>query len=459
LAKRLSQAQILGQQGINLIEERVLEMGFAWQPTNQALDVGIDGSIELRDRQTGQMSGSLILVQSKARTNLERETDITFEFTCTRDDLEYWLGGTAPVLLVLSKPRDRLAWYVSVKDYFRAADRRQSRRVRFDKATMKFDQSAASDLAALSAAAGSGTYFRPPPKYEILITNLLPVTRFPTKLYRAVTEFYDRGDVRDELKKHIEWPDSEFVLGDKLITSVHDLRNNAWPHVCDVGTIETVEIQEWRDSEDRETQRMFTQLLNQCLSRRVGPVGMHFLKEADALYFKASKPVDDSDVLPNRRKSYRSRKAQTSRDVFRAYFAKSDPTKVAYYRHVGFERRFKRIDKKWYLEINPLYHYTTDGHLPHPFREEYHSKIKSLEGNNAVAGTVVMFAALLQDEPTLFRQNYPHLGFGTLERVQVPIGIEDASWLKRDELQSPPVVDADAQREEASEEGLFADES
>lgn len=458
MAKRLSQAQILGQQGINLIEERVLEMGFAWQPTNQALEVGIDGSIELRDQQTGQMSGSLLLVQSKARTSLERETNTSFEFTCTRDDLEYWLGGTAPVLLVVSKPRERLAWYVSVKDYFRVADRRQSRRVRFDKATMRFEQSAASHLVALSAAAGSGTYFRPPPKYEILISNLLPVIRFPTKLYRAVTEFYDRGDVRDELKKHVEWPESEYVLRDKLIVSVHDLRNDPWRYVCDVGTTETVEIQEWRDSEDRETQRLFTQLLNQCLSRRVGPMGMHFLKESDALYFKASKPTEGSDVLPSRRKSYRSRKAQTSRDVFRAYFSKSDPSKVAYYRHVGFERRFKRIDKKWYLEINPLYHYTTDGYEPHPFREEYHSKIKSIEGNNAVAGTVVMFASLLQDETTLFRENYPHLGFGSLERFQVPIGIEDASWLMRDELQPPPASDSDTEQEEAAGDPLFKNE-
>lgn len=122
MAKRLTQAQILGQQGVNLIEERVLAMGFAWHPTNQALEVGIDGHIEIRDVQTGRMSGSFLYVQSKARTGLERETDTSFEFTCTRDDLEYWLSGTAPVLLVISKPRERQAWWVSIKDYFSPAD-------------------------------------------------------------------------------------------------------------------------------------------------------------------------------------------------------------------------------------------------------------------------------------------------------------------------------------------------
>jgi hypothetical protein len=457
MPKRLSQAQILGQQGVNLIEQQVLSMGFAWHPTNQALEVGIDGHIEVRDVQTGRMSLSFLYIQSKARTALERETDSSFEFTCTRDDLNYWLSGTAPVLLIVSKPKQKQAWWVSVKDYFRPPERRQSRRIKFDKKTQQFDPSAAADLLALSAAAGSGAYFTPPPKYEVLISNLLPITRYPIKLFRAVTEFRDREDVRSELKKHVEWPETEYVLSADSIISVHDLRNDPWSHVCDVGTTETVEIEEWRDSDIREVQKDFTQLLNLCLARRVSPMGMHYLKESQALYFKSSKPLKGSDVLPTRTKSYRSRKVQTSREVFRAYFSKADPTRVAYYRHVGFERHFRRIGGKWYLEINPTYHYTSDGIEPHPFREEYLSKIRNIEGNNAVAGLVVMFAALLQDDPMLFRGTYLHLGFGVLERVQMPVGIEDAAWRKRDELQPPPIQDNDEQQ--ASDMELFGNES
>jgi hypothetical protein len=220
----------------------------------------------------------------------------------------------------------------------------------------------------------------------------------------------------------------------------------------------TVEIEHWRDSGDKATQRHFTQLLNLCLARRVSPMGMHYLKDAEALYFKASKPVDGTDVLPPRTKSYKSRKVRAKREVFRAYFSKTDPTRVAYYRHVGFERHFRRIDGKWFLEINPTYHYTTDGHDPHPFCEEYLSKIKTIEGNNAVAGLVVMFAALLQDEPSMFWEPYPHLGFGVLERVQLAVGIEDHSWLKRDELQPPPHEEGDV-GEEAQRLELFDDES
>jgi hypothetical protein len=457
MAKRLSQAQILGQQGINLIEEQALAMGFSWHPTNQALEVGIDGHIELRDVQTGQMSLSFLYVQSKARTTLERETDTSFEFTCTRDDLNYWLRGTAPVLLVVSKPTCKQAWWVSVKDYFRSQDHRQSRKIRFDKSTQKFDLSTATELLALGSAAGSGTYFTPPPKYEVLISNLLPITRFPSKLYRAVTETRNREDLRNELKKHTPWPETEFVVIDGTIVSVHDLRNDPWPYVCEVGTTETLEIEEWRDTNDRDVQKNFTQIINLCLARRFAPMGMHYLKELGVLYFKASKPADGSMILPTRIMSYRGRKVRTSREVFRAYFSKSEPTRVSYYRHVGFERHFRRFGGKWFLEINPTYHYTTDGHEPHPFREELLSKIKTIEGNNAVAGLVVMFASLLQDDPMLFRETYPHLGFGVLERFQIPVGIEDAAWSKRDELQPPPTGDENEQQ--SSDKELFDDES
>lgn len=66
-----------------------------------------------------------------------------------------------------------------------------------------------------------------------------------------------------------------------------------------------------------------------------------------------------------------------------------------------------------------------------------------------------MFAALLQDEPSLFRETYSHLGFGVLDRVQIPVGIEDQAWRKRDEVR--PSLDDEKDDEERLE--LFNDES
>ncbi len=48
--KKITGRNIIGQQGINLIEKRVLDLGWIWNPTT--LDAGIDGVIEIRDPNT-----------------------------------------------------------------------------------------------------------------------------------------------------------------------------------------------------------------------------------------------------------------------------------------------------------------------------------------------------------------------------------------------------------------------
>jgi hypothetical protein len=53
--KILSQHTLIGQQGINLIEHRVHDMGYWWYPS-VVPEVGIDGYIEIRDSQTGRMT-------------------------------------------------------------------------------------------------------------------------------------------------------------------------------------------------------------------------------------------------------------------------------------------------------------------------------------------------------------------------------------------------------------------
>ena len=138
--------------------------------------------------------------------------------------------------------------------------------------------------------------------------------------------------------------------------------------------------------------------------------------------------------------------------------SKGDPTRVAYYRHVGFERHFRRIGESRFLEINPTYHYTSDGHEPHPFREEYLAKIRTIEGNNAVGGLSSCSLRYFKMSPRFFARRTLTLALDTLERVQVPVGIEDASWSKRDELQ-PPSHDEVDEFDSSRQLELFDDES
>ncbi len=426
-AKRLTREQLLGESAVQLVGRRFLDLGFPWHPTNAPLDAGIDGFVEIRDPQSGEATNSWVAVQSKGRTTLEKETDSSFEFTCTPRDLDYWRRGNMPVLLVVSRPERDEAWWVSVKDYFRDDPSRQlSRRIHFDKSANALTAPAGRRILQLVQAAGAGTYFRPAPRRERLYMNLLEVKRLPQLIYSAHTMLPGPGDIRSQLQKQIQYPPREWLFDSSQIYSVLDLRDEPWASICDIDTVDWVEATQWASSDNPHEQRLFVWLLNECLRSFASKIGMRYSKDDDALYFKRT------PTLSPRVKHYRSRQHSAERDVFRAYRSKTDPSKISYYRHVGFEPRFRRFDGRWCLEINPTYLFTSDGDNIHPYHQEYLSKIKTIEGSGAVGGSVVMFAALLRDREGLFADDYPHLGFGDLLQGELDVGIDDTVWSKDD---------------------------
>ncbi len=86
--KKLHKSAHIGDAGIALIHTRVSAMGHVWHP--RGLDAGIDGSIELRDPSTGEVTNCHIQVQSKASDrDFPGETATKFHFIVDERDLEY----------------------------------------------------------------------------------------------------------------------------------------------------------------------------------------------------------------------------------------------------------------------------------------------------------------------------------------------------------------------------------
>src|SRR5882757_3681888 len=121
-----------GQQGINLIEKIVLEMGSSWTPTG-SLDVGIDGTMELFDPASQIALGKILAVQSKVVANPKNETDEGFDYYCEDRDIDYWLQGNMPVVLIVSQPKRGTAYWLSIKDYFNSVERRRAKKCHFSK--------------------------------------------------------------------------------------------------------------------------------------------------------------------------------------------------------------------------------------------------------------------------------------------------------------------------------------
>lgn len=434
MGKKLSKNVLKGQIGINVVERAVLRMGHKWVQGSGNLDTGIDGEIELCDPQTREAKNVILRVQVRGRSAFENDSPTSFAYTCSAADLEHWLYGNAPVVLIVVDLITGEAWWVSIRDHFQDPVRRKSRKAVFDKKTDRFDEQAGEKLQVLGQGSGSGVYFAPKRRNESLVSNLLEVTRIPQALYMAETTHRDPKELSEALNEAIGdgRREGEWMLRDGLLYSVHDLRAEPWHAVCDRGTVEQLDVDEWSEADSPGVRAGFVRLLNRCLRTCVRRHRMWWQPDDECYFFAPS------DNLSTRSISYKSLKQFTTRKVFQGYPSKKDPQRLSYFRHVGFEPSFLRFSGRWYLQINPRYVFTVDGKTPHDFREELQATIKTYEGSGAVRGSVVMFAALLQDDSSLFQQPYPYLGFGQLLRTSIGVGLNDDEWLRRDELQPPP---------------------
>lgn len=424
--KRIHNNDIIGERGIALIHQRVSAMGLLWYPSG-GVEAGIDGVIEMRDSITGEVFNSIVQVQSKATASrFQAETDAGFEYQCKEEDLDYWLNGNAPVILVRSRPDTNEAYWVSIKDYFRDPVKRKTRKIHFDKRQDRFDESCRDALFRLALPRDAGLYLSPLPKEETVYSNLLEVSSFANDLYIAATPYRLEKQVWAVFKEMDIRVGSEWVLTNKQIVSFYDLDTYPWNAICDVATIERFDTSEWAYSDDPDKRRLFVRLLSKALREKLWPE-VKFSKDKECYYFRATRDLSPR-TLP-----YRSLAQATDRKVFRAYYSTKRPNEVSFYRHSAFKEQFLCFDNTWYLEIGPTYYYTRNGYDLSPFAESQLAGIKRLEKNPAVLGQVVMWASYLTRQPDLFHEEYPFLKFGSLLRFESNVGFDDTQWLGKEE--------------------------
>jgi len=400
-------------------------MGYWWYPS-VVPEVGIDGHLEIRDSQTGQMTNLILQVQSKATEQLwSRETKDSFDYICDEDDLQYWLAGTAPVILVMSRPSKDEAYWISIKDYFRAhPENRTTRRISVMKQESQFDKSAAGALFRLAAPKNAGVYLSPRPKPERLFSNLLTVAHYAQHLHIAQTDIREALVLWAKAKEHGVEVGPEWILSDGNLLSFHDLSEYPWKNFCDVGTHETFDTIEWAESEDPVRQRHFVWLLNRSLTQRLKEWNVRKRKDDDMYYFAASK-------------AFRPRRINFSGSVseqFRTVVQKYPSGKTSYIRHNAFRGYFKKMDNTWFLEITPSYIFTMDGFFPSKYEADLLSGIKLLEHNDAILMQLQLWVDVLTRKADLVHADYPFLNFSKLFSLELPFGINDKEWLSHEEL-------------------------
>lgn len=418
--KTISRTGVTGQKGVNLIEAVVLDMESRWTPSGPN-EVGIDGYIELFDPASRRALGVTLAVQSKAASGVSADAKPTFDYWCAAADVEYWLAGNMPIILVVSDPASKEAWWISVKDHFKDWTSGSPTTVTFKKAEQRFTKDSLKALVAV-AAPKPGLYLAPPRKTERLHSNLLRVDAFPERIYFADTECRWPSDVWALLRKSHQDPDGGWVLKGKRFISFHDINNEPWTSVCDAGTIESFPTTDWSDSTDPERQHLFVQLLNQTLRAQLRDGVRYWSKEE--CFALAGKP---------RKHQYQSLKRASRITVISQFsHTATDGRTFESRRHLAFRGQFRFFDGQWYLEITPTYRFTRDGYELDRFHEDRLKGIKQLEGNRAVLSCVLFWADYLRPKADLFEGTTPPIRFGDLATVHSPIGINDEQWLSDD---------------------------
>lgn len=423
LPKR-TRAQRAGFRAEAFVDKVVSDAGLIWNARHR--DFGIDGHIELVDTD-GSVTGALVLVQVKGtEVAFPGETDYRFAFTCNANHIEYWLNSKQPVVLICVNLARQEAWWKRVDTWFQDPIRKARGIVEFDKSADRFDVDSAGVIGALTAPVG-----QPLPRLqrtERLTSNLLEVIAFGPLIHSASTSCRERGDAWERMRSNRSF-EGGFRLHDGRIYSLASLTSGPLVVLCD-GPVESFPTQEWADTDDPDIQRQFVALLNATL-RAIHHEDLIWHAKKKVVYFQAT------DDLEPRRVKGQSTKGR-GRTVFTPYFGKDDETKVRYYRHYAADLFFKRWQGRWFLELNPEYHFTVDGHRDSLYDAEYVKKIKRLERNSAVFALVRAWADFLRGEDTLFSRRDDRIVFGELLEFEADAAIDERAWLPQPALPDAP---------------------
>lgn len=444
--KTMTRQTLIGEKGIELISRRCLQMGYLFHP--RRVDHGIDGHMDLVEADTGAVLNLTLLVQSKAQDRpFQGENADAFRYLCDQRDLDMWLSGNAPVILVFSHPEQEEAWWVEVKAAFPDATARAKRTILIDKRTQRFDRDAAATLMDLALPKDAGLYLRPPSITETLTTNLLLVAEMPASLFVATSRF--GGDYRaaGEALGERGMRASGWILRDGVVYSFDNLREEPGSILCG-GDVEEHATAEWAESDDLDTRYRFQDLLTRAVQDSYPELRWH--KDRRHVHFRAT-----TDLSP--RKVSR-RPGGRGRTVFGPHPDRREPDKIGYYHHAALQMRFRRLDGAWLCELEPDYCFTSDGVTEHRNADKLLAGIKRLERHAAVSGWTSMWAAYLRGPGDLLTPTKP-VEFADLLTVQVERGIDDKRWgptpaADGDELQERALREKDAVTAELASVGV-----
>lgn len=424
MTKRASDQAIIGESGVHLVQRIVDEMGHLWHPTI-APDSGIDGEIELRDPESGEVRNVRIGVQVKATTGKwDRENDRGFTYRPKPADLAYWLSSSQPVLLVCTRGGEE-AYYRSVQEWARDPSARARGHLRFNKERHRFDAEAGPRLFDLKAAPGD--WIEPPgprPVPERLASNLMPITWIAEELFSIRVPPGSPAEVLQAAwKRGIDQPAG--VLRGGRYWSFASLAEEFVDAVTGDDP-RTHSLAEMRDENGLDDVNLLKELVVRTVVDRHGK-RVRWFAPMRCAYFRRR-----GEQEPVRYAWGKGR----GRTVVRPGFSNEADRHFTGYRHDAAELRVRELSDRWALQLSPTYVFTWDGVKLSGHHDKALAGIKRMDRHRAVSAQVRMWAHLFRERNTLLDQPSADCALGDLLEVNVGHGVDEAGWAPISEEES-----------------------
>ncbi len=405
--KALDQA-VLAERGVALIAQIVGQMGHLWHPTS-GTDSGIDGQIELRDPATHVVRNVRLGVQSKATSKpWPGETDTSFYFRASPDDLGYWLSSNQPVLLICSRPESGEAYWRSIQDWARDETARRERKIVFDKQRDRFDADARDQLFILRA---PGTETVQPPgaatQPERLLTNLMRIRWSADRLFSAAAAHIN--------PRLLVEPAPTFRDG--RLWSLRPL-SDALIREARLTELKEGSLEPFRTSREQADLNLVRELVRREIAMRHREKLLWNARK-EVVYFKRG-PGDWEAInyiwSSGGGRAVVSPQAAKTREGFTGY------------RHDAAHIDVRRLEGDWYVQIRPSYLFTWDGVRVSRHHHAALSKIKRTEKHSSVSQMLRMWQHLFVERLTLEASEAEPFELGPLVELQVSRSIIDKTW-------------------------------
>ena len=365
MAKYISEQQITGELGVNQFEHYCLKHK-PWILFREELkhDYGIDGEVEIAEIGSDskvKASGEIIKVQIKSTLRgsyIHKETESSFEFHATNEDVGYWNRHNLSVILIVFDANEEIL-YAKKIDQIDAATKKTKTPIFFDKSENKLEIGESDFRERFSTQFKSRVDYS---RTEKLTFNLLRFTKLPRYLFEYKSNYTDPKDIFD------------IVSGDQVPT--FKLLGDRIYSILDVGMYRKFkeEIVDYNSKTlnsfrksilDDATYGICAELINRQFTDAIRRERIAYNRQYRRYYFM---PLhDDFDEKLGKYKeriiSYTPKKRSTATRtvvIFKTYGKKS------FYRHSAFETKLTVIKDQLYMILTPQYLFTHDGKEPLP---------------------------------------------------------------------------------------------